>query len=78
MNAGNLLSVGQQLRRTHPNSPLIIAGDDDRQTKGNPGRTSAGRAAEQLGCGVVFPSWSGAEPISLSDFNDLKNWQEAY
>lgn len=78
MNAGNLLAVGQQLRRIHPNSPLVIAGDDDRQTKGNPGRTFAERAAEQLGCGVVFPPWSGAEPLSLSDFNDLKNWQEGY
>lgn len=78
MNAGNLLAVGQQLRRIHPNSPLVIAGDDDRQTKGNPGRTSAERAAEQLGCGVVFPPWSGAEPLSLSDFNDLKNWQGGY
>jgi putative DNA primase/helicase len=78
MNAGNLLAVGQQLRRIHPNSPLVIAGDDDRQTKGNPGRPSAERAAKQLGCGVVFPPWSGAEPLSLSDFNDLKNWQEGY
>jgi len=77
MNAGNLLSAGQRLRRAYPDSPLIVAGDDDRQTEGNPGRTAANRAAALLGCGVVFPPWSGAEPLTLSDFNDLRQWREA-
>ncbi|BAP80331.1 hypothetical protein MT1_3156 [Pseudomonas sp. MT-1] len=75
MNAGNLLAVGQQLRRTYPDSPLVVAGDDDRLTKGNPGRTSANHAAALLGCGVVMPPWSGTEPLNLSDFNDLRQWQ---
>ena len=77
MNAGNLLAVGERLRRSYPDSPLIVAGDDDRQTEGNPGRTAANRAAVALCCGVVFPPWSGAEPLSLSDFNDLRQWREA-
>ncbi|MGV8889808.1 MAG: toprim domain-containing protein [Pseudomonas sp.] len=77
MNAGNLLEVGQLLRHVYPDSPLIVAGDDDRQTEGNPGRTTANRAAAILGCGVVFPPWSGAEPLTLSDFNDLRQWREA-
>jgi putative DNA primase/helicase len=76
MNAGNLLEVGQRLRRAYPENPLIFAGDDDRLTKGNPGRTAANRAAALLGCGVVFPPWSGAEPLTLSDFNDLRQWRE--
>lgn len=78
MNAGNLLAVGERLRRAYPDSPLIVAGDDDRQTEGNPGRTAANRAAVALGCGVVFPPWSGVEPIELSDFNDLRQWREAH
>jgi hypothetical protein len=41
MNAGNLLAVGQQLQRTYPDALLIVGGDDDRQTKGNPGKTAA-------------------------------------
>lgn len=77
MNAGNLLPAAQGLRHAYPESPLIVAGDDDRQTEGNPGRTAANRAAAALGCGVVFPPWCGAEPLNLSDFNDLRQWREA-
>lgn len=75
MNAGNLLAVGQQLQRQHPDAVPIVAGDDDRQTEGNPGKTAAINVAATLGCGLVLPPWSGAEPLSLSDFNDLANWR---
>jgi putative DNA primase/helicase len=75
MNAGNLLEVGQRLQRQHPDAVLIVAGDDDRMTDGNPGRTAATKAAAALGCGLIFPPWSGAEPLSLTDFNDLANWR---
>jgi putative DNA primase/helicase len=75
MNAGNLLAVGQRLQRQHPDAVLIFAGDDDRQTEGNPGKTAATNAAATLGCGLVLPPWSGAEPLTLSDFNDLANWR---
>ncbi|MGY8822158.1 MAG: toprim domain-containing protein [Pseudomonadales bacterium] len=77
MNAGNLLEVGRHIQRHYPDSTLIIAGDDDRQTEGNPGRTAATQAAAALECGLVLPPWSGAEPPSLSDFNDLRQWREA-
>lgn len=75
MNAGNLLEVGRRLQRQHPDAVLIVAGDDDRLTEGNPGRTAANNAANALGCGLVFPPWSGAEPLELSDFNDLAQWR---
>ena len=78
MNAGNLLAVGQRLQRQHPDAVLIVAGDDDRQTEGNPGKTAATKAAATLGCGLVLPPWSGAEPLTLSDFNDLRQWREAH
>ncbi len=81
MNAGNLLAAGRHLRQQYPAAVLIVAGDDDRATeaagKGNPGRSAANAAAAALGCGVVFPPWSGAEPLTLSDFNDLRQWREA-
>lgn len=77
MNAGNLLAVGQRLQRQHPNAVLILAGDDDRQTEGNPGKTAAIKAAATLGCSLVLPPWSGAEPLTLTDFNDLRQWREA-
>lgn len=75
MNAGNLLAVGQRLQRQHPDAALIVAGDDDRQTEGNPGKTAAIKTAATLGCGLVLPPWSGAEPLTLSDFNDLATWR---
>ena len=77
MNAGNLLPVGQRLQRQHPDAVLIVAGDDDRLTDGNPGKTAAVNAAATLGCGLVLPPWSGAEPLELTDFNDLANWRTA-
>ncbi|OWL88847.1 toprim domain-containing protein [Halopseudomonas aestusnigri] len=76
MNAGNLLAVGQQLQRTYPDALLIVAGDDDRQTEGNPGKTAAITAAATLGCGLILPPWSGDEPLTMTDFNDLRQWQE--
>lgn len=75
MNRGNLLAVGEYLRQRCPEAVPIIAGDDDRETEGNPGRTTAIRAAEELGCGLVLPPWTGAEPQDLSDFNDLRQWR---
>lgn len=77
MNAGNLLDVGRRLQRRHPDAVLIVAGDDDRQTEGNPGRTSAIKAAAALGCGLVLPEWPANAPATLSDFNDLRQWREA-
>lgn len=75
MNVGNLLEVGQRLKRQHPEVAMIVAGDDDRKTEGNPGRTAANKVAAALGTGVVMPPWSGDEPLDLSDFNDLANWK---
>ncbi len=76
MNAGNLLPVGQYLRRAYPDALLIVAGDDDRKTEGNPGKTAAIKTAEILCCGLILPPWEGDEPLSLSDFNDLHQWRE--
>lgn len=77
MNAGNLLEAGDYLRRAYTENPLIVAGDDDRQTEGNPGRTSAIKAAAALGCGLVLPPFPAGAPIELSDFSDLRQWREA-
>ncbi len=76
LNAGNLLTAGQRLQRQHPDAVLIVAGDDDRMTDGNPGRTAAIKAAAALGCGLVFPEWPTNAPQFLSDFNDLRQWRE--
>jgi len=62
-NAGNLYEVASYVKSIHPTARIIIAGDDDTATAGNPGRTKATQAAEGLGLEVAFPS-------GYVDFND--------
>lgn len=76
MNAGNLLAVGNHLRQRFPDVKLIVAGDDDRLTTGNPGRTAAINTAATLGCEFVMPAWPNDAPLNLTDFNDLAAWRE--
>ncbi|MQT30657.1 toprim domain-containing protein [Pseudomonas helleri] len=78
MNAGNLKPVALALRARYPDTEIIIAGDDDRQTAGNPGRTAAHAAAVAAGCLVTFPEWPANAPEHLTDFNDLANWSAAH
>lgn len=81
MNASNLLAVGHELQHLYPDSQLIIAADDDRESetqgKGNPGIEAATNAAIVLGCGLVLPEFPVDAPLALSDFNDLANWEAA-
>ena len=74
MNAGNLTPVALALRTEYPDTEIIIAGDDDRQTEGNPGRAAANAAAAACGGLVTFPEWPADAPLTLSDFNDLAAW----
>lgn len=77
LNAGNLKPVALALRAKYPLINLVIAGDDDRQTEGNPGRSAANAAALASSALVTFPKWPANAPLALSDFNDLRQWQEA-
>lgn len=75
MSAGNLLEVARYIReKANPERQIIIAGDDDRRTRGNPGRTAAIDAARAINAMVVFPEWPDDAPAHLSDFNDLHCW----
>ncbi len=75
MNAGNLKPVALALRAEYHTTEIIIAGDDDRQTEGNPGRTAANAAAIAVGGLVAFPDWPNSAPNTLTDFNDLYRWE---
>lgn len=75
MNAGNLKAVAKTMRDRYSETlDLVIAGDDDRKTAGNPGRNAANNAARATGARVVFPEWPEDAPTHLSDFNDLYLW----
>jgi putative DNA primase/helicase len=78
MNAGNLRPVALALRAKYGGQiDLVIAGDDDRCSDGNPGRTAADAAALDAGALVLFPEWPAGSPLGLSDFNDLHTWEAA-
>lgn len=54
---GNLMPVAQVIGHQHPDAKIIIAGDDDADTEGNPGRTKAAEAAQAVGGVTVFPKF---------------------
>ena len=68
---GNLRAVAEALRAGYPDSPIVIAADDDYRTNGNPGMTKAIAAAEAVGGKVVFPDFGPERPEKATDFNDL-------
>ena len=79
MTAGNLKAVTLALRERYGASmELVIAGDDDRETDGNPGRTAANAAALAAGALVAFPDFPSDAPTSLNDFNDLAVWRTGH
>jgi putative DNA primase/helicase len=66
MNAGNLLPVAEAAKAMW-NKQLVICGDDDRQTEGNPGKAFATKAAIAVGALTAFPEF---DDDFGSDFND--------
>lgn len=67
-NAGNLKAVAVTMRSAYPAAKMLICGDDDKLTNGNPGRTKANEAARVATAVAVFPD---GLPEGGTDFNDL-------
>lgn len=76
LDCGNLRAVATGARNCWPDVDLIVCGDDDRQTPGNPGATAARAAALAASARFALPEWPPGAPLHLSDFNDLHNWQK--
>lgn len=70
-NAGNLEPVARALRAKFPCASILIAGDDDHRTAGNPGRKAAEQAALSVGGLAVLPLFPVPRPARATDFNDL-------
>ena len=68
--AGNLTSVASQVREIFPRAAILVAGDDDRATPGNPGRTKAAAAARAVGGVAHFPVFPHQDDNG-TDWNDL-------
>jgi putative DNA primase/helicase len=76
MFADNLLPVALAIRARYPKADMVIAGDNDRFTDGNPGATKAEAAARAVGGRWVIPEFP-PECTSGTDFNDLALWESA-
>ncbi len=76
-NCGNLATVAEQVRWKYPDAEILICGDNDHATEGNPGRTKAIEAAARCGGDWVVPDFTGlnAGPKD-TDFNDLYRLKE--
>lgn len=71
-NASNLLPVARAIRRQHPKDEIVIAGDDDRWTAGNPGQTKARQAALEIGAKLLMPNFTDMDLSTRpTDFNDF-------
>jgi putative DNA primase/helicase len=69
--AGNLEPVAKTLHAKVPDLALIICGDDDWKSPGNPGITKATEAAESVGGLVAIPVFGADRPDFATDFNDM-------
>ncbi|MFQ1968109.1 DUF927 domain-containing protein [Aeromonas veronii] len=63
MDCGNLAAVAQIARRQHPKARILLCGDNDEHTQGNPGKTKAEQAAAAIGGLIALPPIAG-------DWND--------
>lgn len=63
MDCGNLAAVAQIARRQHPEARILLCGDNDEGTQGNPGKLKAEQAAVAIGGLVALPPIAG-------DWND--------
>ncbi|MBP1627351.1 MAG: hypothetical protein H6Q00_1826 [Holophagaceae bacterium] len=72
---GNLQAVAEAAHAFYPDTPIVIAADDDYRTEGNPGLTKAKAAAESVGGLVVIPDFGEERPEGATDFNDLAKAQ---
>lgn len=72
-NANNLLPVSQNLKKRYKRTHIVICGDDDYLTEGNPGKQSAEAAALAVSGSYIIPDFTvDREGKKLTDFNDLQ------
>ncbi len=73
---GNLLDVARSVRQAMPNAKLIVCGDNDRHTDGNPGLTKARAAAVAVGGKLSVPAFPPGCPCT--DWNDWYQFREEH
>lgn len=69
--AGNLTPVASATLAARPGTRIVVCGDDDHKTAGNPGRSKARAAADAVGGIVAVPMFPADRPDKATDWNDL-------
>jgi len=67
---GNLTAVAKAILKQYPRGNIVVAGDYDHWTDGNPGRMKAEVAAKAINGVCIFPRFESLEGRP-TDFNDL-------
>lgn len=70
----NLIPVAIVIKRKFPQARIILACDNDRFTKGNPGISYGRKASEVIHAEYIYPKFPPECTIG-TDFNDLINWE---
>lgn len=60
IDAGNLMAVAKAVRKRYPQAVIVVCGDNDVQTKGNPGLKKAQQAAKAVNGIAVVPEFREA------------------
>lgn len=74
LNAGNLKVVAEALRAKWPEREIIVAGDNDQFTDGNPGLSKSREVALAIGARQAVPKFADTA-TKPTDFNDLHQLQ---
>ena len=69
--ASNLKPVAQVVKRYHPKTKVVVLGDDDHSTEGNPGRKHGDAAARVFRTKPVYPVFRDYDGKNTTDWNDL-------
>lgn len=69
--AYNILPVAEAARTRYPTSKIIIAGDNDQWTAGNPGVSKAQEAADKIGATMIYPQFDYEDKTRPTDWNDF-------
>jgi putative DNA primase/helicase len=73
---GNLMDVAQTVRKAKPDATIILCGDNDRHTDGNPGLTKAREAALAAKGLLSVPKFNA--DCGCTDWNDWYQFREAH
>jgi len=75
--ASNLPFVAKAIRKRYPRANILICGDNDHATEGNPGKAAAIKAAKACYGKWTIPDFTGFTPTrKQTDFNDLHLMQQ--